>query len=291
MSIVMRLVAGFVLAVLTIACGGPVPVAQRPSESQRIAHATGATDVVLRFDREGGGFSAPMILAVWPSDFTLYGDGTIIFHDLAMDSIPMPVGTAQLVAPLRIATLDEAQVQDLLTSALGDAGLGTARPEYRDARFARKTSALFTLDFAGIRKTVAVDGLDADVSDGPDVEARRGFARFAARLRAFDADGPVPSQPYVPTRYRGLLFEAPERLDFPTVGGAVPWPWDDLRPSDFIRHPEVDRAAFHVLTAEQVRALGLGRVDGGFGGLWMTDPTGTLPYRLNVRPLLPHQLE
>ena len=61
-----------------------------------IDHATGPTDVLLRYD-EGGGFVQPAFLATQAPIFTLYGDGTIVFRNPAADP-PQPIGS---VFPLR----------------------------------------------------------------------------------------------------------------------------------------------------------------------------------------------
>ena len=55
-----------------------------PSDFGGVDHATGATDVLLRFD-QGGGFVMPAFLATSAPIFTLYGDGTIIFRNPSLE--------------------------------------------------------------------------------------------------------------------------------------------------------------------------------------------------------------
>ena len=283
MADAMRRVVLCALSIMVIACGNTVPVDQSPAGSPPRAHATGATDVILRLD-EGGGATTPTFLAVQPPTFTLYGDGTVLFRNGSGD--PTPARPAARFAPFRIAKLSEAQIQALLTSALGEGGLGSARRDYPDARIAPVPTAIFTINASGIEKTVAVVGLDVAVADGPDVLARRAFAGLAQRLRGFDGDESVPSDAYSPARYRGFL-SIDSSAD---SAGQAPkaWPWADLAPADFITGAEPDTTT-HTLTDSQVRLLGIPGYQGGFIGLGLVGPGDAMTYALQLRPLLPDE--
>ena len=108
----------------------PSPAPSSSPDVDAIEHPTGATDVVLRYE-EGGGFMMASYAATMVPHFTLYGDGTIVFRDPTIEAPPM-VGSVGKTNPMRIATLTETQVQDLLRLALGEGGLAVARPEYRN---------------------------------------------------------------------------------------------------------------------------------------------------------------
>ena len=288
------------LAVLVVACTGSgagaspavspagpsnAPPSASASAIGAIDHMTGATDVILRLD-EGGGFIAPAFTATQAPIFTLYGDGTVIFRNPQADPLA-PVGDVFPFHPFRIVKISEAQIQALLASALGEAGLGVALPDYRNDHIADAATTVFTLAAGGIKKTVSIYALEMMDPGMADLVPRLAFAKFAARLMDFDNGGVLATQEYTPERYRGVLLEGQPGV--PGAPGAKPWPWADIKPTDFVI--DVDPNAFHlpahVLTAVQVRALGILPYQGGLLGLTLIDPKGGKSYLLSLRPLLP----
>ena len=285
------------LAVLVVACTGSAataapayspagpsvaPPSAPASAIGAIDHLTGATDVLLRLD-EGGGFIAPAFTATQAPIFTLYGDGTMIFRNPRADPLA-PVGDVFLLRPFKTARLSEEQIQALLASALGEAGLGVARPDYRNDHVADAPTTVFTLAAGGIKKIVSIYALDMTDPGMADALPRLAFAKFAARLMDFDNGGVFGTQEYTPERYRGVLLEGQ-----PGAPGARPWPWADIKPTDFVRDgdPNAFQLPVHVLTAAQVQALGILPYKGGFQGLTLIDPKGGRSYSFSLRPLLP----
>jgi len=217
--------------------------------------------------------------------FTLYGDGTIVFQQLS-DEMPQPLANgATPGVPLRIARLDEAQIQELLQFALGEGGLAGARETYENNMVADAGTAVFTLDGGGLKKTVSVYALGIDLPEGQgaDAPARAAFQRLADRLRDFDHGGTVPTDVYVPQKYRGLLFEAGGVQGVPSIA----WPWQDLKLTDFATDPNGGFPS-RALTPEQVRALGIPDevAPGGVRDIYVSGPDQKL-YSFAVRPLLP----
>jgi hypothetical protein len=272
--------------------GSPTAPGEQPSSEpspsvdaggELIEYPTGATDVVLRYE-EGGGFVMPGFLAAQTPHFVLYGDRTVVFRDPFAEGPPAQ-GSAFLNGPLETAQLSEAQVQELLRFALGEGGLAVARPEYRNDMIADASTAVFTVDAAGIQKSVSVYALGLDGMEGiPDAPARAAFAALAKRLVSIDDGGSVASDVYVPEAYRVTLLESP---------GAVapdlrPWPWADRSVADFQPDPGPDGLQFpHLtMTSEEVAALGVTDFEGGFNGLLVTGDDGKR-YTVAVRPLLP----
>ena len=288
------------LAVLVVACTGSgagaspavspagpsyAPASASPSAIGAIDHMTGATDVILRLD-EGGGFIAPAFTATQAPIFTLYGDGTVIFRNPQADPLA-PVGDVFPFHPFRIVKISEAQIQALLASALGEAGLGVALPDYRNDHIADAATTVFTLAAGGVKKTVSIYALEMMDPGMADLVPRLAFAKFAARLMDFDNGGVLATQEYTPERYRGVLLEGQ-----PGASGAPGtrlWPWADIKPTDFVI--DGDPNAFHlpalVLTAVQVQALRILPYQGGLLGLTLIDPKGGKSYLLSLRPLLP----
>ena len=214
--------------------------------------------------------------------FSLYGDGTVVFRDPATQPVPDESGILVL-PPFRIARLSEEQIQELLSFAVVEGGLGVAKARYDNPMVADAGTATFTINAGGQTKTVDVYGLGID--DGaPDAAMRARFNALAARLRAFDQGGTIATDEYNPQAWRAVLFETgavPARV--------APWPWPNLTPQDFAADgadPTVPAFPSRVMSAAEIAALGLGDLKGGAMGYFTRGPDGKT-YSLAVRPLLP----
>jgi hypothetical protein len=248
-----------------------------------IEHATGATDVILRVE-EGGGFVAPAFLASQAPYFTLYGDGTIVFRNPLKEG-PPPVGDIFRFGPFRTARLTEDQIQATLLRAIGEGGLGTARPNYENNMVADASTTTFTVNAGGLKKTVSVYALGMVDDKSTDALARAAFARLAAALGDFDQGGSIPSQVYAPDRYRGILLDG--GLGAPN---ARKWPWAGLKPTDFVApaDPNSFQLPVRVLTPAEVAELGVDQAEGGLQGATLVGPDGKF-YSFSLRPLLPDE--
>jgi len=249
-----------------------------------IEHPTGATDVVLRFE-EGGGFVMPAFLATEAPIFTLYGDGTIIFRNPALDPL-VPAGSVFPMRPFRTARLSEEQVQDLLALALGEGGLGVARPDYRNDLISDAPTAVFTVNAGGLQKTVSIYALGLEEEGAPDGPARAAFRKLADRLGNIDDGGAIATDEYQPERYRGILLEGQ-----PGAPDAKAWPWTDIAPADFVSNadPNAFQLPARVMTIDEVEALGIQPFAGGFQGLTLVGPDDGKAYSFSLRPLLPDE--
>jgi hypothetical protein len=270
--------------------GGPdgSPGATAPPSGSGVDHGTGATDVVLRME-EGGGFVPIEFAASGAPIFTLYGDGRIVFQQLSETfPEPGPDGITR-ASPWHTAQLDEGQIEELLTFALGPGGIGAARDMYIDNGIMDAPNTIFTVNAGGLKKIVTVNALGMDPTGGPDDGARAQFKKLADRLRDFDDGGTIASDVYVPTNYRAVLIE--REVD-PAIPGPspTPWPWPDLSPADF---PEGDGTSgpgfpHRTLSAEEVATLNLGDAFGGAQGLIVRAPNDKT-YTVILRPLLPDE--
>lgn len=266
------------------ASGPPTdPPTDRP-EFGVIEHQTGATDVVLRFE-EGGGFVMPAFLATQAPIFTLYGDGTIIFRNPTLDPLE-PVGSAYPMRPFRIARLTEPQIQALLTTALGEGGLGIARANYPDDQISDAATAVFMVNAGGITKTVSIYALGLEIDGMADGPARAAFARLAGRLQNIDDGGAITTAEYAPERYRGILLDGQ-----PGVPDARPWPWTGIAPADFVSNgdPNAFQLPARILSTDDVQALAISPFQGGFQGLSLIGPADGRLYTFSLRPLLPDE--
>ncbi|OGO56018.1 MAG: hypothetical protein A2Z32_06130 [Chloroflexi bacterium RBG_16_69_14] len=250
-----------------------------------IEHATGPADVVLRFDRGpdvGVGDLSGELFQPGP-EFTLYGDGTVIFRNDLAPSLPAD-GPIIRARPFHIAHLDENQVQALLRFALEDGGLGDACEEY-----GTQASDVVGTDVFTIR----ADGLDKRVKDagsGP-------FGALTDDLRNFDRRG-IPTTAWVPERYWGNLIDAGI---FEYIGdgqppgladtGSVPWPWPGIRPGDFAGRDEGGWIGYprRIMSAAEAAVLGLSDNGGVVHRIYLRGPDRKTLYYFSLWPMLPDE--
>ncbi len=262
----------------------PAPSVVATASPAGIDHPAGATEIVLRFD-EGGGFVPIEFTASHVPQFTLYGDGTVVFVRADAAMAPGPDGI-QTGSPIRTARLSEGQVQALLEFALRDGGLAIARAEYQNQMVADAPTATFEIHAGGDAKTVSVVALGLDAQPGPDSAIKAAFVRLADRLRDFDQGGSLASAPYQPVAYRGVLVD--------TGGGVVPsvrpWPWQHIAPGGFASgDPSGGVMRTRTLTPDEAAAIGVTGIENGISsGLWLAAPDGTT-YSFVLRPLLPDE--
>jgi hypothetical protein len=293
------LVAALIVVVAACSAGGATTSSGPPSTAPsgapstapsptagsfgEIDHATGGTDVVLRYE-EGGGLVMPGFLATQAPIFTLYGDGIVIFRN-PMAEPPPPIGSIYPALPFRTAKLTEDQIQSALAFALGDGGLGVARALYENMMIADAGTAVFTIEAGGIKKTVSVYALGLEMEGIPDALARSAFKKLADRLADFDQGGSITTDVYKPAKYRAILMDGAAAPD------QKPWPWADIKPADFPfpADPNAFQMAQRALTPADVEQLGLKDIEGGFQGMVLTGPDGRKIYSLSLRPLLPDE--
>jgi hypothetical protein len=284
------LVLAVILATTASACSSSPPgsagpgttpqASPGPTLSDAIDHPTGRTEVVLRVE-EGGGFVGPGVILTQAPEFTLYGDGTVIFRDPSTPP-PQPIGTVQPLPPFKTARLSEEQVQTLLKFAVGPGGLGIARAHYDPGTVADAPTTTFTLSAGGLTKTVSAEALGLQDAKNPDAPILAALAALRDRLATF-ADEIGGGRDWSPDRYRGILTEG-------GVNAPIPWPWKSISETDFMPSSDPDRPSFptRVLSRAEVDELGLTGIGGGFQGLVVVAPSGKV-YSMALRPLLPDE--
>jgi hypothetical protein len=264
-------------------------IAPSGSPVSTIAHPTGPTDVILRM-ATGGGFVGPGVLLTEIPEFTLYGDGTLIFRDPATSYIePSPLDGVARRTPFRSARLAEAEVQAVLADAIGPGGLGTAQELYMPCCIADAPSTVFTLDAGDLDKTVTVGALGFESpNEGPDHADRKAFQDLARRLLAPDL-GAATASPYEPADYRGILSGGVDP-GTAVVGTPRRWPWMTFGPEGF--QPSADAGGpltpTRTLSAADVAALGIADLEGGADSIALKTSDGRV-YGLALRPLLPDE--
>jgi hypothetical protein len=286
-----RWVALAITCLVAVACASVVPPTLRATPEATASRGptnpptlqptleADADDVLLRAT-EGGGLRYPGATVEEPPFFTLYGDGRVIYTTPSDDA---PDDTYRL--DLWQAQLNSEQMSALMSFALDEGGLASARERYEYDGIADAGTTWFDLRIDGVSKTVAVYALGYVDEDVPDLEMRARFDRLATELRQFAnqvASGEAEDLGrYMPEAYL-VTLDRPfgPMADKPRL----PWPWDDVDPADFTIGEAGYRQA--VITAEQAGELAA--------------EINSLPddlivgngerYLVRIRPLLPDQI-
>lgn len=251
----------------------------------RIDHATGATDVVLRYDNGPDlGVSELTGEFFMPGpEFTLYGDGTVIFRNERAEP-PAAEGPIVRAGPFMIAVLDEDEIQSLLRFAIEEGGLGAACELYETRDIDAFGSSVFSIRAGDLIKRVTIVASEAP------------FEELATHLRNFGEGSGIPTQVWASDRYWGSLFDARSAIEIgllpdPRDAGSVPWPWPDIAPTDFVGRDEGGWIGDprRVMSAEEASVLGLSDHGGVVRRVYLEGPDGETLYSLSLWPMLPDE--
>jgi hypothetical protein len=265
----------------------PTPSPTPTPTSGDIEHSTDPSAVVLRME-SGGGFVPLEFFLTQAPQFTLYGDGTVIYQQTDTRAND-PIG-GQGMLPYLVGHLDEDGIQALLRFALGEGRLLNAKANYENNMVADAGTTIFTLNAGGLAKTVSVYALGMEDPNFPgDGADRRGFQELADTLSGFERRG-INGElgditPYDPAFYRVYLIDS-TGVD---VQVALQWPWSDLTPADFKAvgddsRPKANLDKAHVSKLESVPT-------GGRSGLYLKTTDGVEQlYSVGIRPLFPDEL-
>ena len=252
----------------------------------RIVHATGPADVLLRVDRGPDvavGDLEGELFQPGP-EFTMYGDGSVIFRDADAD-LPPAEGAVLRAAAFTVARLNEDAVQDLLHFALEEGGLADACESYPTQDVDGGGGPIITAHVAGLDKRVEVGGPSPL---GPVLE----------RLLGYHPPSGVSTQIWVPDRYWGNLLDA-SIFEFIGDGltpgldefGTVTWPWPDIEPADFVAdeaNGSYDRR--RILSPDEAAVLGLSDKGGVVKRIYLVGPDGHT-YYFSMWPVAPDETD
>jgi hypothetical protein len=261
----------------------PTPVAT-PAQTpppDGIDHPTGADELVLQYE-VGGGFVPFEFFITQAPQFSLYGDGAVIWRPQQdAGRIGLPGGALPRFLQGR---MDEDAVQALLAFALGQGRLAGARETYPQNSCADCPTTIFRINADGMSKTVTIDALGIEAQ--MDAADRAGFLVLSEWLNNFDAQaangvaGDVVH--YDPPLYRVVLSEAQ-----PEMGEPAEWPWPEVDIDEF-ESLDAGWQRRAVLTREQVAVI-TEVPSGGVASILVEDPDGEL-WTVGVRPLLPEEI-
>lgn len=169
MTKTLRIGIGIALLFGLAACG-------RTTTAGGTQHPTGARELILRIST-GGGFVMPGTDQIALPDFSLMGDGRVIYGGPQIEIYPGPA-----LPNVLSRTVTEAGIQTILDAAR-DAGLLGADAHYDHPGIADAPTTTFTVNADGVRHVVSAYALGSD--DGgmanPDADKRAKLQAFRER--------------------------------------------------------------------------------------------------------------
>ena len=221
------------LAVLAAACGrlndGPGDTGGSGGSGASgtdgpISHPTGADELVLRVEYQGGFVPYGFTLSNMPA-WSLFGDGTLITQGPQIEIYPQPA-----LPSLARTPITEDGVQAILQAAK-DAGLMDGDANYGDECIADATTTVFTTYANGSRSVVSAYALDVGEPAGTcastqDAKARAALGEFQAKLGDLGSWLPRGSvgqeTPFDATQMR--VYVLPYQRDPQLPQEAIGWP-------------------------------------------------------------------
>ncbi len=199
----------------------PTPTAapSPTAEAGRIAHPTGADELVLRIDRTGG-LLPPFHIATELPLFVLYGDGSVITQGPQIMIYPPPA-----LPNLLVTGLTEEGMQAILREA-EIAGLLEGDRRYEFPVIADAPVTIFTVNAGGRTSVVSAYALIEAEVDDPKIpmeerEARRRLREFLDKALSLSSWLPraaiaLPERAYTIERLQLIVLQADEAIEEPT---------------------------------------------------------------------------
>jgi hypothetical protein len=290
------------LAVLAAGCGrqdgGGSGAGGSGATGARIAHPTGADELVLRVEYQGGfvpderpGIGCAQrgnyefTLSTMPA-WSLFGDGTLITQGPQIEIYPPPA------LPSLVRTqITEDGVQAILEAAQ-EAGLMDGDKDYGDQCIADAATTVFTTNANGTTSVVSAYALDVEPAGScgskEQAKARTALAEFQADLGDLMSWLPKGSvggeKPFDPTEMR--VYVLPYRRDAEPPQPAMDWPLET--PLSAFGEPLADAPETRcgVITGDEFEQLHAAAQSANQLTPWLNDGT---EFRLILRPLLPDE--
>jgi hypothetical protein len=251
-----------------------------------IDHPSGPTDVILRL-APGGGFVAPGVLLTEIPEFTLYGDGTVVYRDPATSYVEPPPSDAEATGTIPAATAAALPPLEPPGERAGFQGV-RVMPQVSDSVKPQiAPSTTFTLQDDRPRQDRHRQGAPGSIlRTRVPTRQRAGFQALARRLVA-----PGPRDRHAgdvrPALYRGILYDA---LDLSPSAPSTKWPWTTFGPDGFAvsSDPVAMQVPTRTLSAADVAALSIDGLEGGADSMALKTSDGKI-HVLALRPLLPDE--
>ena len=282
------------LAVLAAGCGrlndGPGDAGgsggSGASGAGAISHPTGADELVMRVEYEGGFVPYGFTLSNMPA-WSLFGDGTLITQGPQIEIYPPPALPSLIRTPIT-----EDGVQAILQAAQ-DAGLMDGDANYGDQCIADAATTVFTTYANGSRSVVSAYALDVGEPGGTcgstqDAKARAGLAGFQAKLGDLTSWLPPGSvgqeTPFDPTEMR--VYVLPYQRDPQLPQEAIDWPVDTPLSAFGATLSGDAQTRCGVVAGDELERVYAAAQSANQLTPWMSDGE---KYQLILRPLLPDE--
>ena len=293
------------LAILAAGCAGlnddgPGAGSSGSGPSGAIFHPTGADELVLRVEYQGGFVPYEFTLSGLPL-YSLFGDGTMITQGPQIEIYPQPA-----LPSLNRTSITEDGVNAILQAAR-DAGLMDGDANYGDRCIADAATTVFTTNANGSTSVVSAYALDVGVGIGgsgasgasgaepagtcgsqKNADERAALAGFQAKLgdlKSWLPEGSVGEEmPFDPTEMRVYALAYQGDPELPQT--AMDWP-PDTPLSAFGEPLANDRQTrCGVVTGDEFEQVYAAAQTANQLTPWVSDGT---KYRLILRPLLPDE--
>jgi hypothetical protein len=277
------------LAVLASGCGRPDDGGPGAGGSGAtgagIAHPTGADELVLRVEYQGGFVPYEFTLSTMPA-WSLFGDGTLITQGPQIEIYPPPA-----LPGLARTPITEDGVQAILEAAR-DAGLMEGDATYGDQCIADAATTVFTTNAKGSTSVVSAYALDVEPAGScgskEETKARAALAEFQAELgdlKSWLPQGSVGEEtPFDPTEMR--VYVLPYQGDPELPQEAMDWPLET--PLSTFGEPLANdpETRCGVITGDELDQVHAASQSANQLTPWLSDGT---KFRLILRPLLPDE--
>jgi len=273
-------------ALLVSACGRLNDDGGSTGSGGGIDHPTGADQLVLRIEYQGGFVPYEYNLKRVPG-WSLFGDGTVIVEGPVIEIYPGPA-----MPNLQAFTLTEEAVQTILEAAR-DAGLMDGDATYGYPCIADAADTVFTVTAGGTTSVVSAYALEfsdpaPDACPDVDTEARAElleFSRMIGDLQSWLPEGSIGAeQPYEPTEMRVYVLPYQGEPELPQ--NETEWPLSE--PLVAFGEPVADgnEARCGVVSGDDLAELLPLAQQANELTPWTS---GGEQYRLIFRPLLPDE--
>lgn len=156
------------------------------------------------------------------------------------------------------------------------------RARHENHLVADAPTTTFTINAGGVSKQVSAYALGLDSETSPDSLVLKALGGLTERLGDYDQGKTLPTEVFVPTAFRGVLFD--------NNGFGAPdtraWPWTDIVPADFTTDPtNTDSFSLsRTMSEAELAVFNLTGIEGGFFGMTVNGPGDGKVYSISLRP-------
>jgi hypothetical protein len=277
------------LAVVTAGCGRPdgggPGAGGSGATGAGIVHPTGADELVLRVEYQGGFVPYEFTLSTMPA-WSLFGDGTLITQGPQIEIYPPPALPSLVRTPIT-----EEGVQAILEAAQ-EAGLADGDKDYGDQCIADAATTVFTTNANATTSVVSAYALDVEPASScgseEEAKARTALSELQADLsdlKSWLPRGSVGEEtPFDSTAMR--VYVLPYQGDPEVPQPAMDWPLETPLSASGEPLADAPETRCGVITGDEFERVQVAAQSANQLTPWLSNGT---EFRLILRPLLPDE--